>query len=136
MKIRQPLTRALIGSAARAQLDDELVAEICAELNIGAVATFDAAGDVVDYSAKANFRALGKRYARQTPAVANAVAAADAARLAAGLPDHGRFTLPVPGIGDVELTCDDICRSLDFYTRFGAAPDSPNSGGDERSNGS
>lgn len=108
VKTRQPLTRALIGSAARAQLDDELVAEICAELNIGAVATFDAAGDVVDYSAKANFRALGKRYARQTPAVANAVAAADAARLAAGLADHGRFTLPVPGIGDVELTGDDI----------------------------
>ena len=108
VKTRQPLSRALIGSAARAQLDDELVAEITAELNIREVETFNAAGDVVDYSAKANFRALGKRYAKKTPVVAEAVAAADAAWLASELASQRRVSLDVPGVGLVELGPDDL----------------------------
>ena len=36
------------------------------------------AGELVDVSAKGNFRALGKRFGKRTPAVAAAVAAADA----------------------------------------------------------
>lgn len=108
VKTRQPLSRALIGSAARAQLDDELVAEITAELNIGAIETFNAAGDVVDYSAKANFRALGKRFGKQTPVVAEAVATADAARLAADLAASGVVTVTAHGVGTVELGAEDI----------------------------
>ncbi|MCL2782908.1 MAG: DUF5915 domain-containing protein, partial [Propionibacteriaceae bacterium] len=81
---------------------------ICAELNVGAVATFASAGDMIDYSAKANFRALGKRFGQQTPTVAQAVASADAAALAAGLAANGRVTIEVQGIGDVELAEDDI----------------------------
>ena len=108
VKTRQPLSRALIGSAARAQLDDELVGEIIAELNIRAVDTFADAGDVVDFSAKANFRALGKRYGKQTPVVANAVAAADAAALSAALSAEGKVTIEVPEIGAVELGPDEV----------------------------
>lgn len=108
VKTRQPLARALIGSGARAHLDDELVAEICAELNIGAVETFDAAGDLVDFSAKANFRALGKRYGKQTPVVAGAVAEADAAALASALSASGVVRLDVDGVGEVELGPDDV----------------------------
>ena len=42
------------------------------------VESFASAGDLVDYSAKGNFRSLGKRFGKQTPLVANAIAAADA----------------------------------------------------------
>ena len=108
VKTRQPLARALIGSAARAQLNDELLAEITAELNIGAVETFIAAGDLVDYFAKANFRALGKRFGKQTPVVAEAVASADAAALAAELAASGVVRVTAHGVGAVELGADDV----------------------------
>ena len=108
VKTRQPLRRALISSSARTHLLDELLGEITSELNIGSVETFRAAGDVVDYAAKANFRALGKRYGKQTPLVAKAVANADAAELARQLASDGRLKLDVEGVGEVELSSDDV----------------------------
>jgi len=108
VKTRQPLSRALVGSAARAQLDDELVGEITAELNVGAVDAFTAAGDVVDYTAKANFRALGKRYGKQTPVVAAAIAAADAAMLSSELASSGQVSIDVEGVGEVALRPEDV----------------------------
>ena len=49
------------------------------ELNVRAVEPLSVGRrDLVDYSAKGNFRALGKRFGKQTPAVAAAIAAADA----------------------------------------------------------
>ncbi|WP_316670756.1 isoleucine--tRNA ligase [uncultured Propionibacterium sp.] len=107
VRTRQPLGRALVSSAAMDRLPDELVDEITAELNIERLDSFSSAGDVVVYSAKANFRALGRRYGRQTPVVAEAVAAADAAALASGL-SGGTVTLDVEGVGPVELGADDV----------------------------
>ena len=50
-----------------------------------------AGADLVDHTAKGNFRALGKRFAKDTPLVAAAIAAADAGALAAALkPTAGR----------------------------------------------
>ncbi|WIY82178.1 isoleucine--tRNA ligase [Propionimicrobium sp. PCR01-08-3] len=108
VKTRQPLRRALISSNARSHLLDALLGEITSELNIGSVETFSDAGDVVDYSAKANFRALGKRFGKQTPVVAKAVASADAAELANTLADGGTVKLDVSGVGEVELGAGDI----------------------------
>ena len=85
VRTRQPLSRALVPSAAFARLTDELKAEIAAELNIERVESFAAAGDLVDYSAKGNFRNLGKRFGKQTPQVAAAIAAANADDLVAAL---------------------------------------------------
>ncbi|SDD12504.1 isoleucine--tRNA ligase [Auraticoccus monumenti] len=108
VKIRQPLSRVLIPTASAARLTDELRAEIAAELNIVSVESFSGAGDLVDHSAKGNFRALGKRYGKQTPLVAKAVADADAGELAAALHDGGTTTLTVPEVGDVELGPEDV----------------------------
>ena len=86
VRTRQPLRRALVGSAAIADLDPELLAEIAEELNVGVVEPLSTAGaDLVEYSAKGNFRELGKRFGKQTPVVAKAIAEADAAELAAAL---------------------------------------------------
>jgi isoleucyl-tRNA synthetase len=85
MKTRQPLGRALIASNAYARLGDELRAEIAAELNVERVESFADAGDLVDYTVKANFRSLGKNHGAATPVVAAAIASADPRELAAGI---------------------------------------------------
>ena len=51
---------------------DALIAEVRAELNVESVESFTSAGDLVEYSAKGNFRNLGKRFAKRTPQVAGA----------------------------------------------------------------
>ncbi len=111
VKTRQPLRRALIPTQAFARLSDELLAEIAAELNIGSVESFSDAGDLVDHSAKANFRALGKRFGKQTPVVANAIAGADAAALAASLAASGEAGIEVDGIGTVTVGPDEVIVS-------------------------
>lgn len=113
VKTRQPLARALVPSAAHAQLTDELLAEVAAELNVQSVESFRSAGDVVDYSAKGNFRALGKRFGKQTPLVANAIAAADAAQLSADLQASGTATVTVAELPDpqVQVSADEVIVS-------------------------
>jgi isoleucyl-tRNA synthetase len=111
VRTRQPLSRALVGSAAIADLEPELLREIADELNVGSVEPLSAAGaDLVDYSAKGNFRELGKRFAKQTPVVAAAIAAADAAALAAALKAAGTATVVVDG-EDVEVSADEVLLS-------------------------
>ncbi|MGO4956821.1 isoleucine--tRNA ligase [Luteococcus sp. Sow4_B9] len=109
VKTRQPLARMLVPSYAHAQLDDSLVAEIAAELNINSIESFSSAGDVVDYSAKGNFRALGKRFAKQTPLVAKAIAEADAAKLAADLTANGTATVDFDG--GTQVSADEVIIS-------------------------
>ena len=97
VKTRQPLSRVLVPGASFARLNDELLAEIASELNVGAVESFASAGDLVDYAAKGNFRALGKRFGKDTPRIAAAIASADAAVLASSLAATGEATVEVDG---------------------------------------
>ncbi len=97
VKTRQPLSRVLVPSSSFARLTDELIAEIATELNVGSVESFASAGDVVDYSAKGNYRALGKRFGKDTPKVAQAIADADAAALASELAANGHATVDYEG---------------------------------------
>ncbi|MEU0096384.1 isoleucine--tRNA ligase [Kribbella sp. NPDC006257] len=111
VRTRQPLSRALVGSAAIADLDDELLAEIAEELNVGSVEPLSSAGaDLVEFSAKGNFRELGKRFAKQTPVVAAAIAAADAAGLAASIKASGTATVLVDG-ENVEIGAAEVILS-------------------------
>ena len=109
VKTRQPLRRALLASSTLSQLNAEIVGEITAELNVGALESFATAGDLVDYSAKGNFRALGKRFGKQTPVVAKAIADADAAALAAALRAEGKATVEFEG--GTEVTADEVIVS-------------------------
>ncbi len=111
VKIRQPLRRALVPTAAYGQLTEELRAEIEAELNVGTIESFAGAGDLVDHSAKGNFRALGKRFAKDTPKVAAAIAEADASQIAAAVAAGATTTVTVDGIGEVEIGADDVLIS-------------------------
>ena len=108
VRTRQPLARALVSAPGWTTLPDDLVAEVASELNVLDMSSLSASeGDLVDVSAKANFRSLGKRFGKQTPTVADAVAAADAAVLAAAL-RGGEASIEVPGMGAVNVTTEDV----------------------------
>ncbi|MBR7835645.1 isoleucine--tRNA ligase [Actinospica durhamensis] len=108
VKTRQPLGRALVGANGWAELTEELRAQVAEELNVqGTDALSAAAGDLLQYSAKGNFRALGKRFGKRTPLVANAIAAADAAELSARLRAEGRVAVEVEG-EQVEVEAEEV----------------------------
>jgi isoleucyl-tRNA synthetase len=108
MKVRQPLSRALASAQGFERLDADLLAEIASELNVGSVTGIaEAGGSLVDTTAKANFRALGKRFGKAVQQVAASIAAADAAALAAALRQDGAATVTVDG-EPVRLTPDEV----------------------------
>ena len=108
VKTRQPLGRALIGAPGWSGLSEALQQQVADELNVATLTALgDAAGGLVDVQAKGNFRALGKRFGKQTPLVAAAVAAADASELAALLRASGTAVVSVDGV-DTEVTADEV----------------------------
>lgn len=110
-RTRQPLRRALVASAAYEQLGEDLRAEVCEELNIRTMDSLAAAGaDLVDYTAKANFRSLGKRFGQRTPRVATAISDADPTALAQLTAEDGTLTLEVDG-EPAEIGAEDVIVS-------------------------
>ncbi|MHB6906818.1 isoleucine--tRNA ligase [Streptomyces sp. DB-54] len=107
VKTRQPLSRALVGAHGFADLSEDLRAQIAEELNVSSLASLsEVGGSLVDTTAKANFRALGKRFGKGVQAVAKAVAAADAAALSLALRD-GTASVEVDG-ETVSLTPEEV----------------------------
>ena len=97
VKTRQPLSRALVAATGFEALDRELHAQITEELNVSSLASLsEVGGSLVDTTAKANFRALGKRFGKGVQAVAKAVAEADAAALSLALRE-GTASVEVDG---------------------------------------
>ncbi|MFD8591537.1 isoleucine--tRNA ligase [Streptomyces sp. NPDC059637] len=108
VKTRQPLRRALIAAAGFEDLGEQLRAQIAEELNVASLASLsEVGGSLVDTSAKANFRALGRRFGKGTQPVAKAVAAADAAALSASLRETGSAVVEVDG-ESVTLSPDEV----------------------------
>ncbi|MGW4605169.1 isoleucine--tRNA ligase [Streptomyces sp. NPDC004532] len=107
VKTRQPLSRALIAAAGFETLDPELHSQITEELNVEALASLaEVGGSLVDTTAKANFRALGKRFGKRVQEVAKAVANADAAALSLALRE-GTASVEVDG-ETVTLARDEV----------------------------
>ena len=109
VRTRQPLRRALVVARGWDTLAPELRAEVADELNVLEVAALgEAEGDLVDVSAKANFRSLGKRFGKDTPKVAAAIAAADPSTLSSALKADRTTTLTVDDVGVVAVSPDDV----------------------------
>ena len=99
VRVRQPLARALVGAAGFAALPAGLRAQVAEELNVHALEPLDAvADDLVSYTVRPNFRALGRRFGPATPGVAAAIEAADPAGLAQALRSEGSASVPVDGL--------------------------------------
>jgi isoleucyl-tRNA synthetase len=109
VRTRQPLGRALVHAAGWRDLPQELKDQVIDELNVREVVSKDAASElaVVETVVKPNFRTLGKRFGNQMKAVAEAIALADHAALAAAVAGGATASILLEGAA-VELTADDL----------------------------
>jgi isoleucyl-tRNA synthetase len=108
VRTRQPLGRGLVSAHGFADLPAELVALVAEELNVKAMDVLSGDGnDLVDYTVKPNFRSLGQRLGKTTPAVAAAITSADPAWLAGEMNTAGSATVTVAGSG-VLLQAGDV----------------------------
>jgi isoleucyl-tRNA synthetase len=96
LNVRQPLARMQVAvpAAARGPALDALLELLRLEVNVKAVEVVASDTDLVRLRARPNFRSLGKRYGKRTPAVAAAAAALTAEQLR---------TLEAGGSATVEL---------------------------------
>ncbi|MGV1003662.1 MAG: isoleucine--tRNA ligase [Candidatus Nanopelagicales bacterium] len=101
VRTRQPLRRALVSAAGWAEVSAGLRAELASELNVLELVSLSdqeaTAEELVHVSAKANFRALGRRFGKQTQAVATAISTTDPVALSAQLRLEGAATVDVAG---------------------------------------
>jgi isoleucyl-tRNA synthetase len=111
-KMRQPLRRAVIVANEAERAAIEARAEIVlAELNVKELDFVSDEGELVSYSAKPNYRTLGPRFGKSMPQVAAAVAALDAARVAAVLAEGGEIGISIDG-ADHSLAAEDVTLAL------------------------
>jgi isoleucyl-tRNA synthetase len=111
-KVRQPLRRAVIvaNDDERAAIEAR-AAIVTAELNVKALDFVTDQSELVSYTAKPNYRSLGPRFGKKMPQVAAAVAALDAAHVAAVLADGGEIGIAIDGT-DHTLGPDDVTLAL------------------------
>ncbi|HEV2856770.1 MAG TPA: isoleucine--tRNA ligase [Solirubrobacterales bacterium] len=111
-KVRQPLRRAVIvaNDAERAAIEARADL-VTAELNVKELDFVTDESELVSYSAKSNYRALGPRFGRKMPQVAAAVEALDAAHVAAVLAEGGEIGINIDG-SDHTLGPDDVTLAL------------------------
>jgi len=107
VRTRQPLGRALVGAPDWASMPDELRELVAEELNVTTLDTLADAGDLVDVTAKPQFRALGRRFGPRTKEVAAAIGSADAPALAAALRADGQAVVTVGG-EPVTLSAEEV----------------------------
>jgi isoleucyl-tRNA synthetase len=111
-KVRQPLRRAVIvaNEAERAAIEARADL-VTAELNVKELDFVTDESELVSYEAKPNYRALGPRFGNKMPQVAAAVAALDAAHVAAVLAEGGEIGIAIDG-ADHSLGPDDVTLAL------------------------
>jgi isoleucyl-tRNA synthetase len=90
---------------------------VTAELNVKELDFVSDEGELVSYTAKPNYRALGPRFGKRMPQVAAAVEALDAAHVAAVMADGGEVGINIEGdehtLGPDEVTL--ALQPLDGY---------------------
>ncbi len=108
VKIRQPLSRALISASGWKNLSPELKDQISDELNVENLDDLSSAGsDLVDISIKANFRTLGGKYGGAVQEIAKALNSLDPAELVKSIRTSGSRELKYSG-GTAVLTEEDL----------------------------
>ncbi|GAB3205835.1 isoleucine--tRNA ligase [Marinactinospora thermotolerans] len=108
VRTRQPLARALVGATLFGSLPEQLRGQIREELNVVALDSLSVVGgDLVDYTVKPNFRALGKRFAKRTPLIAQGIGAADPKTLVEQIRSTGWAHIEVEG-EPVEVSAEEV----------------------------
>ncbi|HKF79818.1 MAG TPA: isoleucine--tRNA ligase [Thermoleophilaceae bacterium] len=108
IKLRQPLGEAVVVAADRErEAIERLEPIVLDELNVKSLRYVSQADELGRFELKPNYRALGPRFGKRMPQVAQAVAALDADSAAATLRDGGTVAVNVDG-KDYPLTAKDL----------------------------
>ena len=112
VKIRQPLSRALVSAPGWAKISEEIKTHIAEELNILKLDGIHVAeADLVDVSVKANFRTLGTKFGADVQIIAKAITSANHTEMVKHLRDNKSFKLAVNltnGSKSAEIDIDDL----------------------------
>jgi isoleucyl-tRNA synthetase len=125
LKVRQPLGRMQVAVpvAVRGPTLERLLPILQAEVNVKRIEIAESDTELVRLRGKANFRSLGKRYGKDTPAVAKAVEQLSAEQLRA-LEAGGQATLHVNG-REVVYFPEDVVVEREVATSWLVASDGP-----------
>ncbi len=112
LKVRQPLREAVVVAAGdeRAAIE-RFDATVRDELNVKSIRYAGDADELGSFELKPNYRALGPRFGKHMPQVAEAVGALDAARAAATLREGGEVHIAIDG-RDHPLGAEDVQMAL------------------------
>ncbi|CAB4586008.1 unannotated protein [freshwater metagenome] len=109
VKIRQPLSRALVSAPGWELISDEIRNHISEELNILQLDGIHVAGkDLVDISVKANFRTLGTKYGADVQVIAKQISSTDAVAMVKQLRVSNNYDLTVDVLGSSKIFTIDI----------------------------
>jgi len=109
IKVRQPLSKALVLVPGAAPISDDVAREIADELNVKAIEAISSLAGLLDYVAVPNFKTLGPRVGKLMPEVKSALAVADGTLVQRAFDRGENFELVVGderimiGPDDVEL---------------------------------
>ena len=113
LKVRQPLAEAIVVAADRERVAIERFADLVLdELNVKALRFVSEAEELGRWQLKPNYRALGPRFGKRMPQVADAVGALDAGRAAATLREGGTVGVMIDG-EEYPLSADDVQMALE-----------------------
>jgi isoleucyl-tRNA synthetase len=107
LKVRQPLSRVLVYTAARRRLSAELVDIVKDELNVKALDFVSAAHELVDYRILPDNKLLGPKFGSRFPAIRLALAAMDPGQVAEAVQDGDEIVLAVDG-DTVHLSAQEV----------------------------
>jgi len=125
VRVRQPLARALVVlPTSEADILGELDALVAEELNVKAIEHATGVAELVSYTVKPNFKALGPRFGPRVKSVAQAVTASDAKEMVDALERDGAVHVDIEG-EQVHLTADDLDVRVEGREGFSLAQDGP-----------
>ncbi|MFP5297465.1 MAG: isoleucine--tRNA ligase [Actinomycetota bacterium] len=125
VKVRQPLARALVViPPSDAALLEGLEQVISDELNVKRIEPIGEMGELVTYSVKPNFKALGPRFGPRVKDVAVALAQADAERVVTTLASNGTVDIEVGGATET-FGRDDLDVRVEGRAGFSLAQEGP-----------
>ena len=109
VKIRQPLSRALIAASGWKRLSEELRNQISDELNVESLDELASAGSgLVDISLKANFRTLGAKFGGEVQAIAKAITQSNPEDVVAKIRAQGSYEITFGDGKTAELLEEDL----------------------------
>ena len=125
VRTRQPLARALIVlPTAQADSLGELESVVAEELNVKQLEHAGGVAELVSYTVKPNFKALGPRFGARVKSVAQAVTASDPAELVHAIENDGVAHLDVDG-EQVSLGTEDLDIRVEGREGFSLVQDGP-----------